>query len=727
MTNKTTKRALFSSVVALFLCFAMLLGTTYAWFTDSVSSASNVITAGNLDVVLEYKTAWDDEWAPVEGDTLLFNDEALYEPGYTEIVFLRVSNAGSLALKYNLMFNLTDEVPATNVNGEQFKLSDYLEFGSYRMDEYNGEFNYADILFPNMFGTRENALKNAKMETLSEADPMLATNAPVLVGDKTAQVFALVLSMPTTVGNEANTMPGTEAPSFKFGVSLVATQMTAEGDSFGNNYDVEASLPAVMDNAADLAAALTANEKNIAVTLSADVDLPISSLGQMTGGSGEYKLGGEQTETIVIDLNGHKLNITTTYWSNLGAKNPNATIIIKDGTMTSSQPTGTWNSYDVTFSNCNYVFENVVFDKAVALANTGKSVTMTNVTINETHDYYALWICAEGQNVTIDGLTVNSNGRGIKIDEQYSNDAVAKVTLNVSNAKFNTAKKAAIMVKSAAGADIALNNVNIANTIDSVHAVWVDEDAAAYADLVTVTDGVKAVEGDIVLNNSDLDAAIQAGKTEIQLAAGTYVIPASAKGKTLTLVGLGDTVIDITTVSKLTYVNDSNITFKNLTIKSDAPGAGYDRGFAHAAKVSFENCVINGTLGLYSEAVFTDCEFNISGDHYNVWTWGAPVATFTGCTFNSDGKAMLLYGQANTKLTLTDCVFNDNGALTDKKAAVEIGNDYNKSYELIVNNTVVNGYEINDKGINTGSTLWGNKNSMPTDKLNVVVDGVDVY
>ena len=47
--------------------------------------------------------------------------------------------------------------------------------------------------------------------------------------------------------------------------------------------------------------------------------------------------------------------------------------------------------------------------------------------------------------------------------------------------------------------------------------------------------------------------------------------------------------------------------------------------------------------------------------------------------------------------------------------------------ELIVNNTVVNGYEINDKGINTGSTLWGNKNSMGTDKLNVVIDGVDVY
>ena len=81
--------------------------------------------------------------------------------------------------------------------------------------------------------------------------------------------------------------------------------------------------------------------------------MPISSLGAQTPGSGEYKLGGEATETINIDLNGHKLNITTTYWSGLGAKNENALFTIKNGTMTSSQTSGTWNSYDLTFANCN--------------------------------------------------------------------------------------------------------------------------------------------------------------------------------------------------------------------------------------------------------------------------------------------------------------------------------------------------------------------------------------
>jgi hypothetical protein len=137
--------------------------------------------------------------------------------------------------------------------------------------------------------------------------------------------------------------------------------------------------------------------------------------------------------------------------------------------------------------------------------------------------------------------------------------------------------------------------------------------------------------------------------------------------------------------------------------------------------------VINGTYTLYGDSEFNNCTFNVSGNVYNLWTWGAPKAEFNSCTFNSDGKALLLYGRVNTNLTVNGCTFNDKGGLSDLKAAIEIGNDYNTSYNVVVDNTTVNGYEINDNGINTGTTLWANKNSMPKDKLNVVVDGVDVY
>ena len=163
--------------------------------------------------------------------------------------------------------------------------------------------------------------------------------------------------------------------------------------------------------------------------------------------------------------------------------------------------------------------------------------------------------------------------------------------------------------------------------------------------------------------------------------------------------------------------------FENIVINTDSSNyTGYAR-----LNATYNNCTINGTYTLYGNSTFNNCTFNVSGDVYNIWTWGAPEAEFNNCIFNNDGKAMLLYGTVDTKLTLNGCIFNDKGGLPDLKAAVEIGNDYDKSYELIINKATVNGYEINDKGINTGTTLWGNKNSMGTDKLDVTIDGVDVY
>lgn len=105
---------------------------------------------------------------------------------------------------------------------------------------------------------------------------------------------------------------------------------------------------------------------------------------------------------------------------------------------------------------------------------------------------------------------------------------------------------------------------------------------------------------------------------------------------------------------------------------------------------------------------------------------------FDRCTFNSDGKALLLYqeGTNTVNLTVKSCIFNDNGGLTSKKAAIEIGDapyGATPTYNVTVSGTTVNGYEINNEGFNTGTTLWGNKNSMPAERLNVTIDGVNVY
>ena len=103
--KKTTKRALLSSVMAIVLCLAMLIGTTFAWFTDSASTAVNKIQAGTLDVQL-----LDENGNSLEGQTLAWqkaagheSDEVLWEPDCTyKLQSFKIKNNGNLALKYKI-------------------------------------------------------------------------------------------------------------------------------------------------------------------------------------------------------------------------------------------------------------------------------------------------------------------------------------------------------------------------------------------------------------------------------------------------------------------------------------------------------------------------------------------------------------------------------------------------------------------------------------------------
>ena len=125
--KKTTKRALLSSVMAIVLCLAMLIGTTFAWFTDSASTAVNKIQAGNLKVDLEMQKP-DGSWVSAKGQTLEFkkatnapaDEKVLWEPGCTyELPKLRVINNGNLALKYT--------IEITGINGDA-KLNDAIDW-----------------------------------------------------------------------------------------------------------------------------------------------------------------------------------------------------------------------------------------------------------------------------------------------------------------------------------------------------------------------------------------------------------------------------------------------------------------------------------------------------------------------------------------------------------------------------------------------------------------------
>lgn len=204
----------------------------------------------------------------------------------------------------------------------------------------------------------------------------------------------------------------------------------------------------------------------------------------------------------------------------------------------------------------------------------------------------------------------------------------------------------------------------------------------------------------------------------------------SAKAKDLTFVGDGTQTVDVVRKAiyaengMLNYQRGSKFTFKNMTVQA---GEGSFDGIV-CDELVYENCVIRGKLALYGKATFINCTFeNDMANQYSVWTWGGTDVLFDGCTFNTNGKAILLYGQATaakpTNLTVNNCTFNDRNNGSAGKAAIEIGNDYNATYTLTVNNITVNGFAA---GKNTGSKVWANKNSMDAEHLTVTINGTKV-
>ena len=199
MTNrKSTKRALLGSVMAMVLCLAMLVGATFAWFTDTASTGVNKIQAGNLDVVLEMQNA-DGKWVSAEGKTLDFvkaadakGEAILWEPGCTyELPALRIRNNGNLALKY--------KVAITGINGSA-KLNEAIEW--------------------------------------TIGDVAMGTEQHLAAGESNA--FTIKGHMKESAGNEYmnESIDGIV-------ITVVATQDTVESDSFNNTYDANATYPVV--------------------------------------------------------------------------------------------------------------------------------------------------------------------------------------------------------------------------------------------------------------------------------------------------------------------------------------------------------------------------------------------------------------------------------------------------------------------------------------------------
>ena len=218
-----------------------------------------------------------------------------------------------------------------------------------------------------------------------------------------------------------------------------------------------------------------------------------------------------------------------------------------------------------------------------------------------------------------------------------------------------------------------------------------------------------------------IEDAINAGATEIELAAGLWEMP-SVRDKTLKISGANkDAKIDL---SNGVALNNTSVDFTNVTIVKE--NEDYV-GFPHANVLKYTDCVFENVYWAYGiEETFTNCVFNqTSNDHYNVWTYGAKTATFTNCMFNSAGKSVLVYKEEGAEwytVNFKNCVFNATEP-AEGKAAIEIDSHLNP-YNVNIENCTASGF---DAGSVSGNILYNLKNGELGTNCNITITGINTY
>ena len=425
MTNgKSLKRALLSSAFSLIICVAMLIGTTFAWFTDTASTAVNKIQAGNLDVALEMQKA-DGTWESAEGKTLTFKtadnraaENILWEPGCRyELPALRVVNNGNLALKYKLVI--------TGIKGDA-KLNEVIEW------------------------------------TINDSDINL-TEEHLLAGEKSAAI---------TVKGHMKEAAGNEYQGLSIdgiGITVYAAQYAYENDSKDNTYDKDAEyasganiigLGKTYDTLTSAAKAwreskgiVTSGSQFGYNTLNDTVD----SIAWII--SGEVEIGDGEG---VIGSNGAGNSIFGGGYYTPGVTVNNITI----SGVNDAKITKTGDSYLVSAAGKNVVYENITFTDTVRIDSNPSNLTFKNCKFEA--GFRMPHSAADG-NVTIENCR-----RGINI--QAGNNAV--VTISGNTVKNITGKTengftygAAIQMTSAESftvtdnviSDVAVNALHIYN------------------------------------------------------------------------------------------------------------------------------------------------------------------------------------------------------------------------------------------------------------------------
>lgn len=217
--KKSTKRNLILCVLAMIFSLAMMVGTTFAWFTDSVTSSGNIIASGTLDVTMEYKDKLSDANWKDASTNAIFNHEN-WEPGYKEVKYIKVANEGTLAFKYKI--NIYPNIVPTD--GE-VNLSDVIDVYLVDVaDDGTQSVAKTDLVAANYINTMTEVMKSDEFIYDGQLE------------SKKSNIVAIVLKMKETAGNEYMGLSAGDG----FTVQLLATQLAYEEDSFDDKYDENA-------------------------------------------------------------------------------------------------------------------------------------------------------------------------------------------------------------------------------------------------------------------------------------------------------------------------------------------------------------------------------------------------------------------------------------------------------------------------------------------------------
>ena len=651
MTNKATKRALLTSVLALALCVSMLVGTTYAWFTDSVTSTNNKIVAGNLKIDLEL--LGDNGWTSIKkSGAPIFNYEN-WEPGYTDMKILKIENEGSLALKWVAKFTAEKALSKLAQVIDVYVNTSVTAYPTDRADL--SDWTYAGTVAE--FVNTIESTTNGSLEKDGVA------------------YLGIALKMREDAGNEYQGLDLGGA----FDIQIFATQYTFESDSFGPDYDEDAVYGTYIE--------LNEGDDLLAAMASAEADMPLTI---KLNGNVEWPTDGHRGEnditpasSIVINGNGYTITAIGSGVTPLG--DTEAPMTLKNVKIVDNSKSYNESAWELSYLEMGgRVLNCVDVDFADPISVDSDKATFTGCTFVGHYDknststtQYGVW--AYNGDSTYTNCTFTGT-RGMKICDQYSGEVG---TVVVDGCTFNgISEKPGICIDDRDAQDM---KITIKNS------TFINCKAGDQGEYIYETDNtVPTLENNNVYNNAKFVSTAAeflalGGKSnegviiltaDIDLNGAAVPTIGAAYGKELVVLGNGYTISNGTTAHTshngmkhhglfYAYTN-STLTISDLVIDNvdiDAI-ADTERNYGAAIVVAFADDGSNVTL---KNVDVKNCDVKNNtpdiGDEAAVYV-GYQTGTLTmidcdstGCTVAGETveKTGAFIGMVKGTATLTNC------------------------------------------------------------------------